>query len=221
MDPADELLRDHTIPDPADAVVDGDRLEGVQTAIAQLLSSLEVDVLRLYVGGASYAEISQTLNRHTKAVDNAIQRIKRKVEGVLQAARGGRTRRRRRTSRVVSVLRRYRFGAAGLAQLAEHLSCKEDVVSSILTTGSEKSLVKTCRRPRRRQRRFHPAFIPRAAEKVLAERVARGPVCGRRALCVDLQREADVGVAHPRLRGPRVHSFGVRGAFARRRSWKP
>ena len=52
-------------------------------AIAQLLSSLEVDVLRLYVEGASYAEISQSLNRHTKAVDNAIQRIKRKVEGVL------------------------------------------------------------------------------------------------------------------------------------------
>ena len=40
-------------------------------------------MLRLYVGGASYAEISHTLNRHTKAVDNAIQRIKRKVEGVL------------------------------------------------------------------------------------------------------------------------------------------
>lgn len=82
-DPADELLRDHAIPDPADSVVDGDRLEWVQGAIAQLLSSLEIDVLRLYVGGASYAEISTALNRHTKAVDNAIQRIKRKVEGVL------------------------------------------------------------------------------------------------------------------------------------------
>lgn len=82
-DPADELLRDHAIVDPAEVVVDDDRLKTVQHAIAQLLSSLEVDVLRLYVEGASYAEISQSLNRHTKAVDNAIQRIKRKVEGVL------------------------------------------------------------------------------------------------------------------------------------------
>lgn len=82
-DPRDELLRDHSITDPADVVIDGDQAASVQTAIAQLLSSLEVEVLQLYVAGASYAEISRTLNRHTKAVDNAIQRIKRKVEGVL------------------------------------------------------------------------------------------------------------------------------------------
>jgi RNA polymerase sporulation-specific sigma factor len=82
-DPRDELLRDHTITDPADVVIDLDQADTVQVAIAQLLSSLEVEVLRLYVAGATYAEISQSLNRHTKAVDNAIQRIKRKVEGVL------------------------------------------------------------------------------------------------------------------------------------------
>jgi len=84
-DPRDELLRDHTITDPADVVADVDQAESVQVAIAQLLSSLEVEVLKLYVEGASYAEISLALNRHTKAVDNAIQRIKRKVEGVLAA----------------------------------------------------------------------------------------------------------------------------------------
>ena len=82
-DPRDELLRDHSITDPADVVIDGDQAASVQEAIAQLLSSLEIEVLQLYAGGASYAEIGQTLNRHTKAVDNAIQRIKRKVEGVL------------------------------------------------------------------------------------------------------------------------------------------
>ncbi len=79
----EELLRDHWTPDPADAVVNDDRLSTVRQAILDLLSSLEVEVLRLYAGGASYAEISEQLNRHTKAVDNAIQRIKRKVEGLL------------------------------------------------------------------------------------------------------------------------------------------
>jgi RNA polymerase sporulation-specific sigma factor len=82
-DARDELLHDYSIVDPADVVIESDQADSVQVAIAQLLSSLEIDVLRLYVGGASYAEISHTLNRHTKAVDNAIQRIKRKVEGVL------------------------------------------------------------------------------------------------------------------------------------------
>lgn len=82
-DPRDDLLRDHAVTDPADVVVDVAQAESVQAAIAQLLSSLEVEVLRLYVDGNSYAEISLSINRHTKAVDNAIQRIKRKVEGVL------------------------------------------------------------------------------------------------------------------------------------------
>ena len=79
----EELLRDHWTADPADEVVNDDRLSQVRQSIIDLLSSLEVEVLRLYAGGASYAEISEQLNRHTKAVDNAIQRIKRKVEGLL------------------------------------------------------------------------------------------------------------------------------------------
>jgi RNA polymerase sporulation-specific sigma factor len=79
----EELLRDHWTADPADEVVNDDRLSKVRQSIIELLSSLEVEVLRLYAGGASYAEISEQLNRHTKAVDNAIQRIKRKVEGLL------------------------------------------------------------------------------------------------------------------------------------------
>jgi len=79
----EELLRDHWTADPADEVVNGDRLSEVRRSIVGLLSSLEVEVLQLYAGGASYAEISEQLNRHTKAVDNAIQRIKRKVEGLI------------------------------------------------------------------------------------------------------------------------------------------
>jgi RNA polymerase sporulation-specific sigma factor len=51
-----------------------------------MLSSLEVDVLRLHLDGCSYQEISDRLGRHTKAVDNALQRIKRKLEAHLAAA---------------------------------------------------------------------------------------------------------------------------------------
>jgi RNA polymerase sporulation-specific sigma factor len=39
-----------------------------------------VDVLRLYVEGKSYQEIGEQLGRHVKSIDNALQRIKRKVD---------------------------------------------------------------------------------------------------------------------------------------------
>jgi len=45
----------------------------------------QLEVLRLYVDGRSYQEIAERLSRHVKSIDNALQRIKRKLEGHLQA----------------------------------------------------------------------------------------------------------------------------------------
>jgi RNA polymerase sporulation-specific sigma factor len=44
------------------------------------LSDFESRVLSLYLEGKSYQEMSRDLNRHSKSVDNALQRIKRKIE---------------------------------------------------------------------------------------------------------------------------------------------
>jgi RNA polymerase sporulation-specific sigma factor len=55
-------------------------MHDMRTSMAQLLSALEVDVLRLYVEGRSYQEIGDRLGRHVKSIDNALQRIKRKLE---------------------------------------------------------------------------------------------------------------------------------------------
>jgi RNA polymerase sporulation-specific sigma factor len=52
------------------------------------LSPLEQDVLQLYVSGYPYQRIAEVLGRHTKAVDNAIQRIKRKMETQIQRYEG-------------------------------------------------------------------------------------------------------------------------------------
>jgi RNA polymerase sporulation-specific sigma factor len=41
---------------------------------------LEKRVLNLYMDGQSYAEISEELNTHVKSIDNALQRVKRKLE---------------------------------------------------------------------------------------------------------------------------------------------
>jgi RNA polymerase sporulation-specific sigma factor len=50
----------------------------------KVLSSLEKEVLALYLDGQSYQEISFELNRQVKSVDNALQRIKRKLERYMQ-----------------------------------------------------------------------------------------------------------------------------------------
>lgn len=57
------------------------RLEG---QMSEVLSDLEQQVLVLYLEGRSYNEISSLLNRSTKSIDNALQRIKRKLERHLE-----------------------------------------------------------------------------------------------------------------------------------------
>jgi RNA polymerase sporulation-specific sigma factor len=79
----EDLLEDHYESDPADTVVSQESLDSLRRVLVDVLSGLEVDVLRLYVEGKSYQEIGQRLGRHTKSIDNALQRIKRKLDGHL------------------------------------------------------------------------------------------------------------------------------------------
>jgi RNA polymerase sporulation-specific sigma factor len=79
----EDLLEDHYIADPAETVVSNERMDSMRQSMAEMLSGLEVDVLRLYVEGKSYHEIGEHLGRHVKSIDNALQRIKRKLEAHL------------------------------------------------------------------------------------------------------------------------------------------
>ena len=83
-DPAEgaveELLDDHRAADPADEVVSQEQIDNIRRSMAESLSHLEVEVLRLYVEGKSYYEIGSHLGRHVKSIDNALQRIKRKLD---------------------------------------------------------------------------------------------------------------------------------------------
>jgi RNA polymerase sporulation-specific sigma factor len=54
----------------------------------ELLSELERNVLMLYLEGRSYQEIACDLSRHVKSIDNALQRVKRKLEKYLEARLG-------------------------------------------------------------------------------------------------------------------------------------
>jgi RNA polymerase sigma-H factor len=75
----DKLLGPDPASDPADQIVSKEGMDEARRSMADLLTALEVDVLRLYVEGNSYQDISVRLGRHVKSIDNSLQRIKRKV----------------------------------------------------------------------------------------------------------------------------------------------
>ena len=65
--------------DPVESVLAAERLKHIMEVTSNCLTLLESTVLRGYVGGRSYREIALALNCRPKAVDNALQRIKRKI----------------------------------------------------------------------------------------------------------------------------------------------
>lgn len=75
----DRLPGPAAIEDPAERLVGDEQVAALAAAMDAELSELETDVLRLYVAGRSYAEIADAVGRHAKAIDNAVQRIKRKL----------------------------------------------------------------------------------------------------------------------------------------------
>ncbi|MFA1821638.1 RNA polymerase sporulation sigma factor SigH [Virgibacillus oceani] len=70
--------------DPQELLVNRENLGDMQLRLSQLLSGLEKEVLHLYLEGRTYQEISEDLNRHEKSIDNALQRVKRKLEQLLE-----------------------------------------------------------------------------------------------------------------------------------------
>ena len=76
----EDLLDDHRVNDPADEVCRREGMAAMRGTMRDLLTGLEAEVLDLYVEGRSYQEISASLGRHVKSIDNALQRIKRKLE---------------------------------------------------------------------------------------------------------------------------------------------
>lgn len=74
-----EVLPAPRTADPAERVVQAERVRDLRRHCDTVLSDLEADVLRLYVDGATYRDIARLLRRHSKAIDNALQRIKRKL----------------------------------------------------------------------------------------------------------------------------------------------
>lgn len=70
--------------DPEELIINQEEFIGLEDKMAEILSDLERKVLMLYLDGRSYQEIAEDLKRHVKSIDNALQRVKRKLERYLE-----------------------------------------------------------------------------------------------------------------------------------------
>ncbi len=79
-----EVVTTDKASNPEDLFINQENLLDIESTMHRILSPLEQEVVALYLEGKSYVEIAQQLNRHVKSVDNALQRVKRKLEQYLE-----------------------------------------------------------------------------------------------------------------------------------------
>ncbi|WP_427340417.1 RNA polymerase sporulation sigma factor SigH [Caloranaerobacter sp. DY30410] len=79
-----DILSGVKIMDPEELIISREELKNIESKIGEILSDLEWEVLIYYLQGKSYQEIAVELNRHVKSIDNALQRVKRKLERYLE-----------------------------------------------------------------------------------------------------------------------------------------
>ena len=74
-----DVITEEGMSNPEDMLIDREDLSFIEGRIGQMLSGLEKEVLVRYMEGKSYVEIADEMGRHVKSIDNALQRIKRKL----------------------------------------------------------------------------------------------------------------------------------------------
>jgi RNA polymerase sporulation-specific sigma factor len=79
-----DILSTIHISDPEELIISNEERIKIQYTMSEVLSDLEMEVLRCYLDGKSYQEIACDLDRHAKSIDNALQRVKRKLEKYLK-----------------------------------------------------------------------------------------------------------------------------------------
>ena len=80
-----DIMPGNHVLDPEEVVISSEEMGNMEEKITEILSDLEWQVLNSYLDGKSYLEIAHELQRHVKSVDNALQRVKRKLERYLQS----------------------------------------------------------------------------------------------------------------------------------------
>lgn len=83
-----DILMEGSTGNPEDMIINQENLGNIHQKINEVLSGLEQEVLAAYLDGKSYQEIAEALGRHVKSIDNALQRVKRKLEKYLEETAG-------------------------------------------------------------------------------------------------------------------------------------
>ncbi len=79
-----DILSTTKITNPEEIIISREEFIFIERKMGEILSSLEWKVLMAYLEGKSYQEIAVELKRHVKSIDNALQRVKRKLEKYLE-----------------------------------------------------------------------------------------------------------------------------------------
>ncbi|HMA59925.1 MAG TPA: RNA polymerase sporulation sigma factor SigH [Halanaerobiales bacterium] len=79
-----DILKGTKLNNPEELFVSKETYDLIESQISEMLSDLEFNVLQEYLNGKSYQDIADTLDKHVKSVDNALQRVKRKLEEFLE-----------------------------------------------------------------------------------------------------------------------------------------
>ncbi|MGI5901608.1 MAG: RNA polymerase sporulation sigma factor SigH [Desulfitobacteriia bacterium] len=79
-----DVISGSKITDPEELIISREEFDDIEEKMGEILSSLEWEVLMAYLEGKSYQEIALDLQRHVKSIDNALQRVKRKLERYLE-----------------------------------------------------------------------------------------------------------------------------------------
>lgn len=79
-----DVITEGWVTNPEDLLISKEDLSSIEGQIGEMLSGLEKQVLFYYLDGKSYQEISEDLGRHVKSIDNALQRVKRKLQKYLE-----------------------------------------------------------------------------------------------------------------------------------------
>ena len=78
-----DILSSMKTTDPEELVISQEQKKHIEAEIEKVLSDLEKEVFQCYLDGKSYQEIACDLDIHAKSIDNALQRVKRKLEKCL------------------------------------------------------------------------------------------------------------------------------------------
>jgi RNA polymerase sporulation-specific sigma factor len=75
-----EMLQEVSVTDPEELFISKEDYSVIEHKMVELLSPFEKQVLTMYLGGIAYQDIARQLNRPVKSIDNALQRLKKKIE---------------------------------------------------------------------------------------------------------------------------------------------